>query len=116
MISLDHLLSNIVSRRAPGFCRKQKNSHKCMSETIQDRIFRVISTSRRIPLNALRPNCTFEELGVDSLDRLNILFDLESEFEIHIDDEQAKKATKVSDIIAEITQLVEAAGLDSPNT
>jgi acyl carrier protein len=81
-----------------------------MAETIQDRVFRVISTSRRIPLVSVQPDCTFEELGIDSLDRLYILFDLESEFGIEIDDEQAKKATKISDIVAGIKSL---AGLSS---
>jgi acyl carrier protein len=87
-----------------------------MSVTIQDRVFRVISTSKRIPLVAVQLDCTFEELGIDSLDRLNILFDLESEFEIEIDDEQAKIATKVSDIVAGVKQLVEATRTASRKT
>jgi acyl carrier protein len=85
-----------------------------MAEAIQDRILRVISISKRIQLTAVRPDCTFEELGIDSLDRLNILFDLESEFEISIDDEEAKKATKVSDIVAGIQQLLGARERVSP--
>lgn len=80
-----------------------------MAETIQDRIFRVISSSKRIPLTSVQADCTFEQLGIDSLDRLYILFDLESEFELEIDDEQAKKATRVSDIVARIQQLLEPA-------
>lgn len=78
-----------------------------MAETIQERVLRVISRSRRIPLAAVQPESTLEELGIDSLDRLNILFALEGEFNIEIDDEEAKKATKVSDIVGGIKQLVE---------
>ena len=79
-----------------------------MSETIQDRVVRVIGTTRRIPLENVRPESTFEELGIDSLDRLNILFDLESEFDIEIDDEQAKTVTNVQEMVAGISQLLEA--------
>lgn len=78
-----------------------------MSETIQERVYRVISTSRRIPRDAIRPDSTFVELGIDSLDRLNILFDLESEFGIEINDEEAKRVTTVSGMVIGINQLVQ---------
>lgn len=79
-----------------------------MSETIQDRVLRVIATTKRIPLESVRPESTFEELGVDSLDRLNILFDLESEFDIEINDEDAKKVTNIDEMVAGITLLLNA--------
>jgi acyl carrier protein len=59
-------------------------------------------------LESVRPDSSFEELGIDSLDRLNILFDLESEFDIEIDDEEAKKVQNIPEMIAGITQLVDA--------
>ena len=79
-----------------------------MSETIQQRVLRVIATTKRIPLENVRPESTFEELGVDSLDRLNILFDLESEFDVEINDEDAKKVSNIDEMVAGITHLVDA--------
>ena len=79
-----------------------------MAESIQDRVLRVIATTRRVPLDTIRPDSTFEELGIDSLDRLNILFELEGEFDIEIDDEQAKKVTSLQQMIEGITKLVDA--------
>ena len=79
-----------------------------MSETIQDRVLRVIATTKRIPLENVRPDSTFEELGVDSLDRLNILFDLESEFDVEINDEDAKKVSSIQEMVQGITYLVDA--------
>ena len=87
-----------------------------MSETIQDRVVRVIGTTRRIPLENVRPESTFEDLGIDSLDLLNILFDLESEFDIEIDDEEAKKVTNVGEMVAGISQLLEANRTASPES
>ena len=85
-----------------------------MSETIQDRALRVIATKQGLPLDQVRPESTFEELGIDSLDRLNILFELEGEFDIQIDDEQAKQVTTLRQMIDGITQLVDAKAESSP--
>jgi acyl carrier protein len=79
-----------------------------MADSIQDRVLRVIATTRRVPLETVRPDSTFEELGIDSLDRLNILFELEGEFDIQIDDEQAKQVTSLQQMIDGITLLVNA--------
>ncbi len=87
-----------------------------MSESIQDRVLRVIATSRRIPVESIRPDSTFEELGIDSLDRLNILFDLEGEFDIEINDEEAKQVTSLDQMVAGITQLVDAKKSASPES
>jgi acyl carrier protein len=77
-------------------------------ESVQDRVLRVIATTRRVPLETVRPNSTFEELGIDSLDRINILFELEGEFDIEIDDEQAKQVRTLQEMIEGITLLLAA--------
>jgi acyl carrier protein len=85
-----------------------------MSETIQDRVLRVIATTKRIPKENVRPDSTFEELGIDSLDRLNILFDLESEFDIEINDEDAKRVTNIHEMVEGITMLIDAKNAPAP--
>ncbi len=85
-----------------------------ISETIQERALRVIATKQGLPLDTVRPESTFEELGIDSLDRLNILFELEGEFDIQIDDEQAKQVTTLRQMIDGITHLVNAKTEPSP--
>ena len=84
------------------------------NQTIQDRVLKVIATSKRIPIETVRPESDFEALGIDSLDRLNILFDLESEFEIEIDDEQAKQVHNIHEMIEGVTHLVQAKTPSSP--
>lgn len=78
-----------------------------MPETIQDRVLRVISTTQRIPIERVTPQSSFEDLGIDSMDSINILFDLESEFDIEINDEDAKKIHTIEEMIAGVTFLVE---------
>ena len=83
-------------------------------ETVQDRVLRVIATTTRKPLDTVRPDSTFEELGIDSLDRLNILFELEGEFDITIDDEQAKTVTNMREMVNGIQQLLDAKAQAAP--
>jgi acyl carrier protein len=85
-----------------------------MSESIQERVLKVISKSQRVPIERITPESTFEELGIDSMDAINILFDLESEFEIEIDDEKAKQLCKVSEMVEGVTLLVRAKETASP--
>ena len=79
-----------------------------IDDTIQDRVLKVIATTKRIPLAGVRPDNSFESLEIDSLDRLNILFGLESEFDIEINDEDAKHIQNIHEMIEGITQLVQA--------
>jgi len=86
------------------------------SENVEERVLRVIATTRRVPLDTIHATSTFEELGIDSLDRINILFELEGEFDIEIDDEQAKQVTTLQQMIDGIALLLaakEAAGAGS---
>jgi acyl carrier protein len=85
------------------------------NQTIQDRVLKVIATSKRIPLESVQPDSSFESLGIDSLDRLNLLFDLESEFDIEINDEDAKQVQNIQQMIEGITKLVEAKTTSSPS-
>jgi acyl carrier protein len=85
------------------------------NQTIQDRVLKVIATSKRIPLESVQPDSSFESLGIDSLDRLNLLFDLESEFEIEINDEEAKQVQNIHEMIEGVTKLVEAKPAPSPS-
>lgn len=75
---------------------------------------KVVATSKRIPIENVQPDTSFESLGIDSLDRLNILFDLENEFDIEINDEDAKQVKNMREMIEGVTQLVQAKNGSSP--
>ncbi len=79
-----------------------------MPETIQDRVVRVVAGIRRIPIENVSPESTFEDLGMDSLDKLNLLFEVENEFEVEIDDQEAKQICRVSEMITGVSHLLEA--------
>jgi acyl carrier protein len=80
-----------------------------MSDDLTARVIRVIASTQHIPGEKITPESTFQELGIDSMDGINILFGLENEFDITIPDEAAKEVRSVQDLIAGVTRLVEAA-------
>jgi acyl carrier protein len=57
---------------------------------------------------------SFEELGIDSMDAVNIVFALENEFNINVPDEEMKNIRSVRDIVEAIHKLVAAKPPDGP--
>jgi acyl carrier protein len=78
-----------------------------MSEgTVAQRVIGVIAKNKKVPPESLRPETKFEELNMDSLDALNLIFSLEEEFDISIPNEQAIKMKSVGDATAGVEQLL----------
>ncbi len=77
-----------------------------MSEDLQARVIKVIAKTQRIPLETVTIDSTFEELKIDSLDGINLIFALESEFNVDIDDEEARSIKSVRQMAQGIAQLL----------
>lgn len=78
-------------------------------EELTARVRAVIATTQHVPQEKIAADSTFEELGIDSLDGINILFAVESEFNINIPDEAAQNIRSVRDVIDGIAKLLNAA-------
>jgi acyl carrier protein len=77
-----------------------------MSQTVTDRVIAVIAATQKISAEKIRPESTFQELGIDSLDGINILFALENEFDINIPDDSARSIRTVSEMIDGVDALL----------
>jgi acyl carrier protein len=77
-----------------------------MTDAVMSRVVRVIAETQRIPADTIKPESTFEELKIDSLDGINIIFAIENEFNINVPDEAAKSLRSVSDIAAGVEKLL----------
>ncbi len=49
-----------------------------MPDQIDEQVISVVASVKRVPREAVSIASTFEELGIDSLDSINILFELEA--------------------------------------
>jgi len=72
------------------------------------RVTKVIADSRKIPQDTVTLDKTFDELKIDSLDGINILFAIEAEFEIDISDDDARKIGSVREAVEGAWTLVAA--------
>jgi len=78
-----------------------------MPEELTDKVLATIAQAQRIPQDKVTLDSSFEELGIDSMDGVNILFALENEFDITIPDEAAKQIRSIRDMVDGVRTLVE---------
>jgi acyl carrier protein len=86
-----------------------------MSEELIQKVRSVIATAQRLPIEKVTIDSSFEELGIDSMDGVNILFALENEFNITIPDEAAKQIRNVREMMEGVEKLLAARPAD-PST
>jgi acyl carrier protein len=87
-----------------------------MSDDLIQRVLKAIATSKRIPLEAVTIDSTFEQLNIDSMDAVEILFALENEFDIVIPDDEVRSVRNVRQMCEGVEKLVaaKAAGAQKP--
>jgi len=79
-----------------------------MSDELNQRVLKVIATSKRIPLETVTIDSEFQQLGIDSMDAVEILFALENEFDINIPDDEVRQVRNVRQMCEGVEKLVTA--------
>jgi acyl carrier protein len=79
-----------------------------MSNELIQRVLKVIATSKRIPLQTVTIESDFQQLGIDSMDAVEILFALENEFDISIPDEEVRSVRNVLQMCEGVEKLIAA--------
>jgi len=85
-----------------------------MSDDLIQRVLTSIATSKRIPLETVTIDSSFEQLNIDSMDAVEILFALENEFEINIPDDEVRNVRNVRQMCEGIERLVAAKAAGAP--
>ena len=79
-----------------------------MSEELNQRVIKVIATSKRIPPETVTIDSEFAQLNIDSMDAVEILFALENEFDISIPDDEVRNVRNVRQMCEGVERLVAA--------
>jgi acyl carrier protein len=79
-----------------------------MSDDLIQRVLKVIAASKRIPPETVTIDSDFQQLGIDSMDAVEILFALENEFDISIPDDEVRQVRNVRQMCEGIDKLVAA--------
>jgi acyl carrier protein len=81
-----------------------------MTATIQQQVFEIIASQAKVDLAAIRPESTLKDLGVASLEAIEMIFDIEEHFDIAFPDQQG--ANFDSDSAQNLVDAVEKALAD----
>jgi acyl carrier protein len=74
-------------------------------DDIATRCIDIIAKSKSIPADTITLASTFDELNIDSLDKINISFEVEEAFSIEIPDEALSTLRTVGDMVEGVTRL-----------
>ncbi len=88
-------------RSGPNFAMLE-----CMSDDILQRVIKVVAEAQKLPIEKVTVDSTFEELAIDSLDGIQLLFHLETEFDINIPDEAARQVRGIKELAEGVEKLV----------
>ena len=73
-----------------------------------EKLQEIIADVLNVQKDEIKPETTFvDDLGADSLDILQIIMEIEEEFDIEIDKEEAEKIVTVQDAVDQIKKAVE---------
>ncbi len=74
---------------------------------VADKVVEIITREQHLEPGKVTQDSTFAELGIDSLDGVNILFALEEEFKIDIPDTIAQNMKSVRQVVESLTRVLE---------
>jgi acyl carrier protein len=79
-----------------------------MSDELIQRVLKAVASSKRIPLETVTIDSDFQQLGIDSMDAVEILFALENEFDVSIPDDEVKTVRSIRQMCEGVDRLVAA--------
>ncbi len=78
-----------------------------MNQEVAMRVIKVIAKTQKIPESSIELNQKIQDICPHSLNLVDLLFEIEDEFDISIADENAQKLETVQDIVTGIEKLLE---------
>ena len=77
-----------------------------MPDSVAEKVIAIIAKAKKIPAESVSIDSTFEELKIDSLDGLNVFFEIEEAFDLSIPDEKARGMRSVREVVEALDQLL----------
>ncbi len=75
------------------------------SDEVQSKVIALVAKSKSLDPASLGPATTFDELAIDSLDKINLSFEVEEVFAIQIPDNSLNSLRTIGDVIAGVQRL-----------
>lgn len=74
---------------------------------VDNKVVEIITREQHLDPGVVKLDSTFAELGIDSLDGVNILFALEEEFKVDIPDAVAQNMKSVRQVADSLSRVIE---------
>jgi len=81
-------------------------------DEIEKKVVAIIHGQKTLPPDSISRSTLLAEAGIDSLDALSILFELEETFAISIPDDRAKEIKTLDDMVSAIEEQLATGTLD----
>jgi acyl carrier protein len=78
-----------------------------MNESTQQQVFEIIAKQAKIEIASIKPESTLKDLGIASLDAIELIFDIEEHFNVNFPDQQG--ANFDSDTVQSLVDAVQKA-------
>jgi acyl carrier protein len=75
--------------------------------TVEERVIKVFADFKKISPDEIKSDTTFEEMGLDSLDGLNLIFELEEEFDITVPDDKVQEMKSIKEVVDGVQYLID---------
>ncbi len=77
-----------------------------MPDEITEKVLDLIASTKKLPRDQVTVNSTFTELKLDSLDAINLIFEVESQFDISVPDDVANSIHSVPELVEKLKLLL----------
>ncbi len=84
-----------------------------MSDPVSEKVLAILASVKRIPQDTISIDTPLQALGIDSLDTIVLLSELEKAFRIAISDDDARSVRSVRDMVEEVRRLAGNVSADS---
>lgn len=83
-------------------------------EELAQHVIQAIAEVKEIPLDTVKLDSTFEELGVDSLDAMEMLFLMEEKLDVSMPDTAVRAMRNVRQVVEALDKLLKGEELEIP--
>ena len=77
-------------------------------DELTQKILRIVADTQRRDAATINIDSTFEELAIDSMDAVNIVFAVENEFNINVPDDDMRSLKSIRDVVTGVERLLAA--------
>lgn len=79
-----------------------------LTNALTERVTAIIAELKQLPADLIDAETPFHELGMDSLDGINMIYEIENEYNVSISNEEAAEIGSVQQLVAKLQSLLAA--------